>query len=88
MNSLSLRALICASIFLLAGCAFMSDEDKDFYGKGWVKPTDLDQPPVHHSIPDPTAPTTAAAPDPNAATTRLPTDNTASDPQWIVPQTH
>ena len=39
--------LPCCLVALLAtlnGCAFMSDEDRDFYGRGWVKPSELDQP--------------------------------------------
>ena len=37
--------LACSGVVLstLSGCAFMSDEDKDFYGRGWIKPTELDQ---------------------------------------------
>ena len=31
----------------------MSDEDKEFYGRGWIKPTELDAPAVHHSTADP-----------------------------------
>lgn len=32
---------------LLGGCA-LSEEDKDFYYRGWLRPTDLDREPPSH----------------------------------------
>jgi hypothetical protein len=62
MRSLALLGLIAAVFVGLGGCVFMSDEDRDFYGKGWVNPKELDQQP-HHVIPNPEAPQdTAQAP--------------------------
>lgn len=41
---------------LLSGCA-ISEEDKDFYYRGWLRPTDLDrQPPSHLRKKTPGAP--------------------------------
>jgi hypothetical protein len=54
MRLLARLSLLAAGIVLLGGCAFMSDEDRDFYGKGWVNPRELDQP-AHHPIPNPEA---------------------------------
>lgn len=28
----------------LSGCALLSADDRDFYGKGWVNPKELDDP--------------------------------------------
>ena len=37
---------------LLSGCA-LSEEDKDFYYRGWVRPTDLDREPPNRLGPKP-----------------------------------
>ena len=39
--SILLLVTLCA---LLGGCG-MSEDDKDFYYRGWLKPTDLDREP-------------------------------------------
>jgi hypothetical protein len=67
--------LLTAGMVSLASCAFMSDEDRDFYGKGWVNPRELDQPMQHHAIPNPEAPADASAP----ATTHSDSD------EWTAP---
>ena len=48
--------VFAALLTFVSGCAFMSDEDKDFYGKGWVNPKELDQQPMHHPLPNPESP--------------------------------
>jgi hypothetical protein len=80
-RSLALLSL-CGAIFLgFNGCMFMSDEDRDFYGKGWVNPRELDQTP-HHVIPNPEAPQDAAQA-PVATTVNHP--NPDSDEWTAVP---
>ncbi len=71
-----LLSLVLAATVVTAGCAFMSDEDKDFYGKGWVKPTDLDKEPPRR-IHDPSHPEQDEAPARTAAT---------PEPQWLIPE--
>lgn len=66
------RLLLLAVVLTLGGCAFMSDEDKDFYGRGWVKPSELDNPYPNHAG-TPGARTPAVAP------------SQGSDPAWDVP---
>ena len=62
------------------GCVFMNDEDKEFYGKGWIHPSELDDVTPKH---DPAA---AAVNDPRVtATSSAPTQQPA--PEWIVPET-
>ncbi len=80
----TLLTALCVSATLLtfvSGCAFMSDEDRDFYGKGWVNPKELDQQPMHHAIPNPEAPDDAAAAAPASTGTRPSSD---SD-EWTAP---
>jgi hypothetical protein len=76
MRLLARLSLLAAGMICLGGCAFMSDEDRDFYGKGWVNPRELDQPMQHHAIPNPDAP-----PDSAPATTHQGSD---SD-EWTAP---
>ena len=64
----------------LTGCAFVNDEDRDFYGKGWVHPTELDEVTPRH---DPTA--ALAAANRPAQTSAAPAET--SSPEWIVPDT-
>ena len=64
----------------LTGCAFMNDEDRDFYGKGWVHPTELDEVTPRH---DPTAAMAAADRPASASGAQAQT----SSPEWIVPDT-
>ncbi len=56
----------------------MAPEDRDFYGKGWVKPSDLDTPIPHHHVADPSRPETTTT-----ASTQAPP--TAPDTQWLTP---
>ncbi len=58
----------------------MSDEDRDFYGKGWVNPRELDQQPMHHPIPNPEAPDSAPL-----APTSTTTTPASSDQEWQAP---
>jgi hypothetical protein len=53
-RSVALLCVLTAIGVGLSGCVFMSDEDRDFYGKGWVNPKELDQQP-HHTVPNPDA---------------------------------
>ena len=77
-----LSCLLATVIIGLGGCAFMSDEDRDFYGKGWVNPKELDQQPMHHAIPNPEAPIDDSAPTATATTGTHP--NTGDD-EWTAP---
>ena len=64
----------------LTGCVFMNDEDKEFYGKGWVHPSELDDIAPKH---DPMA--AAATNTPATTTTNARPQQSA--PEWIVPET-
>ena len=76
MKTLLLCSLSVAAL-LASGCVFMAPEDRDFYGKGWVKPSDLDTPIPHHAVADPSRPQTASAPvQPPAA---------QPDTEWLTP---
>ncbi len=70
--------LLLASL-LLGGCAFMNEEDRDFYGKGWIRPTDLDKPDSHHYYAEP-----GGVPQAAPATRPVSRD---PDPEWITPET-
>ena len=78
--------LVAVAMIGLGGCAFMSDEDRDFYGKGWVNPRDLDRQPMHHPIPNPEAPADASqAPTATAATTPSGTHPSSESDEWTAP---
>ena len=81
MKRLLLLALSAVVLSTLNGCA-MSDEDKDFYGRGWIRPTDLDQPYPHHAGTPP-----GSAMDPATTTTTSTTSDPAhaGDSAWDVP---
>ncbi|MGA3171425.1 MAG: hypothetical protein ABSE62_10460 [Chthoniobacteraceae bacterium] len=50
----ALAALVLTPVFLLTGC--MTPEDKAFYGRGWLNPSELDEEPTPPpSFTDPTA---------------------------------
>ena len=62
--------LLAAGAWTLSSCALMSDEDRDFYGKGWINPRELDNAPRMPKHPESTGglggpagqtPTSAAA---------------------------
>ncbi len=54
LTGLAALTLLCVSPFYLTGC--MSPEDKAFYGRGWLNPSELDEePPPPRSFTDPTA---------------------------------
>ena len=79
------RLLLLVTILALGGCAFMSDEDKDFYGRGWVHPTELDQQYPHHAG-TPTGTTAASAPVGGSSADQLPANpDPAHDSAWDVP---
>ncbi len=84
MKRLLLLALLGVVLSTFNGCA-MSDEDKDFYGRGWIRPTDLDQQYPHHAG-TPTSSTAASAPVGTSAD-QLPTTTSdpAHDSAWDVP---
>ena len=66
------------------GCAFMDAEDRDFYGKGWIKPTDLDAGTPHRRVDDPSRPQSATYPTTSNAGAHAAT--TPNDPDWLVPE--
>ncbi len=35
--------LLVSSMAVVSGCTEMSPEDREFYGRGWIHPGDLDQ---------------------------------------------
>ena len=72
-------------IVVSSGCAFMSDEDRDFYGKGWIKPTELDNDMKPRTINDPSRPQSATYPTTSNAGAHAAT--TPNDPEWLVPET-
>ena len=73
--------LLGAVLSTFNGCA-MSDEDKDFYGRGWIRPTDLDNPYPHHSGTEPVKP--AAATTSTSTAPLSTTSDPAHDPAWDV----
>ena len=76
------------SLLLVAsagGCAYMSPEDRDFYGKGWIKPTELDTPTRQYTVADPSRPQSATYPTTSNAGTHAAT--TPNDAEWLVPET-
>ncbi len=80
MRTFLLSCCLAGLLLAAGGCAFMSDEDRDFYGKGWVNPRELDTP-TQHTVPNPEAPTRpAAAP----LGTGLPHDSDQGD-GWTAP---
>ena len=80
-NVLFLLLLACT----FSGCAFMSDEDRDFYGKGWSKPTELDGEMKHKTVNDPSRPQSATYPTTSNAGAHAAV--TPNDPEWLVPET-
>ena len=83
MRSFLKLLLLACAILSLAGCAFMSDEDRDFYGKGWIHPTELDGPMSHHAIPNPENPSSPAVGNPTGPPD--PRDPTATGDAWATP---
>ncbi len=81
MKKVLFGLMLVAAVFASGGCAFMSDEDRDFYGKGWVRPSDLDKPMPHHSVADPSHPEQAQQVDAPARTA-----SSAPEPQWLIPE--
>ena len=73
--------LTCLSF---TGCAFMNDEDREFYGKGWVHPSELDDVAPKHD-PAATAAAASGADYRPAATSTSHAQQPA--PEWIVPET-
>jgi hypothetical protein len=54
MGRTALAVAVLVPVFLLGGC--MTPEDKAFYGRGWINPSELDQePPPRQNLQDPTA---------------------------------
>ena len=78
MKTICLSLLVALAVVSGGGCAFMSDEDRDFYGKGWVKPSDLDKPTPHRMPADPSHPEQAEAP--------ARTASAEPEPEWLVPE--
>ncbi len=49
----ALAVAVLSPIFFLSGC--MTPEDKAFYGRGWINPSELDQDAESEDNADPTA---------------------------------
>lgn len=79
MKTVLLFLLLAASVLTGGGCVLMSPEDRDFYGSGWIKPSDLDKPMPHHAITDPSRPQQVAS-----APSRV--RSAEPEPQWLVPE--
>ncbi len=43
MKNTRIFLLVLQLLVLLGGCSEMSQEDRDFYGRGWIHPGELDQ---------------------------------------------
>lgn len=43
MKRAFLLLLIVPSLLVVCGCTEMSPEDREFYGRGWIHPGDLDK---------------------------------------------
>ena len=63
----------------------MSPEDRDFYGKGWIKPNELDADMKPRTVSDPSRPVSATYPTTSNAGAHIAT--TPNDPDWLVPET-
>ena len=79
-RDLILVAALTAASF--SGCVFMNDEDKDFYGKGWVHPSELDDTAPRRPTVKPGDSTSQPAISTAAPAAPVP----PSDPEWIVPE--
>ena len=80
MKTVLLGLALAATFFAAGGCAFMSDEDRDFYGKGWIRPSDLDKT-TPRRIADPSHPETLPQADEPARTA-----SATPEPQWLIPE--
>jgi hypothetical protein len=78
MRPALLLLLAGAISILFCGCAFMSDEDREFYGRGWVNPKELDTPVKHHAVPDP-----ESGSDPGAVSAGVPVDPIYQDDERV-----
>ncbi len=83
MKRLLLLALLGVVLSTLNGCA-MSDEDKDFYGRGWIRPTDLDHQYPHHAG-TPTSTHGGQRAGGGSSADQLSTTRPAHDSAWDVP---
>ena len=79
------RFLLLLSLVIViqtfGGCAFMGPDDREFFGKGWISPKELDTPAGARHTPDKT--TTPVAPDTDAP---LAPANSAWDVPGGMPQ--
>ena len=84
--------LLAVGLFTLNACMFMGSEDREFYGKGWVNPKELDKQP---SVPMPMHPETTGSNGPasGGGTDVVVTERTAGtasldDGEWSTPKPH
>ena len=82
MKTVFLSLLLVVSV---SGCAFMSPEDRDFYGKGWIKPNELDADMKPRTVNDPSRPVSTTYPTTSNAGAHVAA--TPNDPDWLVPET-
>lgn len=79
MKRVLLTVILLGSLLSLGACMFMGEEDKEFYGKGWVNPKELDKTPAPHM------PLRPAADDPANASTLPAERSTQSSRDWSTP---
>ena len=77
---LSLLMVVCLLSF--SACIFMGSEDKEFFGKGWVNPRELDTPQAPKLPPRPVADGT---PEPVGPSVRDEAPATHNDVDWSTP---
>ena len=79
MKRVLLTVILLGSLLSLGACMFMGEEDREFYGKGWISPKELDRTPTPHM------PVRPAADDAANANT-LPTERaTSNSSDWSTP---
>ena len=72
--------LVLAAALATSGCLIMNDEDRDFYGKGWIKPSELDNT-TPRRIADPSHPEQMQQADAPARTA-----SATPEPEWLIPE--
>lgn len=75
MKRVLLILLMIGGLFSVAACMWMGPDDKEFFGKGWVNPKELDSTPRPHMPVHPVVDSTPAPVGPSAR----------SDGEWGTP---
>ena len=82
MKRALLTLLMIACLLSLGACMFMGADDKEFFGKGWVNPKELDNTPSPRV---PVRPIESGTPEPVGPSARSDTRATQNDTDWSTP---